>query len=266
MIDYGRAMTNTYASPAGLEGRAAIVTGAAQGIGRGIAQALTERGAAVLLVDHNAETLARTTEALAGRTVAPLVCDIREPGQAERIVAAAVEAFGRLDVLVNNAIATRAAGPFTEHSDEDYDLVFDTGPRATFRLMKAAFPHLVASGSGSVVNLGSSAGTEGQAGWATYAAAKEAVRGLSKVAATEWGAANVRVNVVCPFANSEGAQLWEQYDPESFGAALAKVPLKRIGDTRTDVGALVAFLASDDATYITGQTIMIDGGWGMHRI
>ncbi|WP_433607817.1 SDR family NAD(P)-dependent oxidoreductase [Dactylosporangium sp. CA-139114] len=259
-------MTNTYANAAGLDGTACIVTGAAQGIGRGIVQALTERGAAVLLVDHNAETLEATVKGLEGRRVASLLSDIRRAGEAERIVAAAVEAFGRLDVLVNNAIATRAAGPFTQHSDDDYDLVFETGPRATFRLMKAAFPHLAASGRGSVVNLGSSAGTEGQAGWATYAAAKEAVRGLSKVAATEWGAANVRVNVVCPFANSEGAQLWERFDPDGFNAALAKVPMRRIGDTRSDIGALVAFLAGDDATYITGQTIMIDGGWGMHRI
>ncbi|WP_432992593.1 SDR family NAD(P)-dependent oxidoreductase [Dactylosporangium sp. CA-233914] len=256
-------MTNTYASPGALDGKACIVTGAAQGIGRGIAQALTERGAAVLLVDHNAEKLEATASELKATALA---ADIREADQPERIVAAAVEHFGRLDVLVNNAIATRAAASFLEHSDEDYDLVFDTGPRATFRLMKAAFPHLAASGSGSVVNLGSSAGTEGQAGWATYAAAKEAIRGFSKVAATEWGAANVRVNVVCPFANSEGAQLWERFDPDGFNAALAKVPLGRIGDTRTDIGALVAFLAGDDATYITGQTIMIDGGWGMHRI
>jgi NAD(P)-dependent dehydrogenase (short-subunit alcohol dehydrogenase family) len=261
-------MTETYARPDALEGKACIVTGAAQGIGRGIAQALTARGAAVLLVDHNADTLAATAKALEaeGRRAAPLVADVRAAEEAGRIVEAAVERFGRLDVLVNNAIATRAAGPFTEHTDEDYDLVFETGPRATFRLMKAAFPHLVAAGGGSVVNLGSSAGTEGQAGWATYAAAKEAIRGFTKVAATEWGAANVRVNVICPFANSEGAQLWEQFDPDGFNAALAKVPLRRIGDTRTDIGALVAFLAGDEATYITGQTIMIDGGWGMHRV
>ncbi|WP_432839704.1 SDR family NAD(P)-dependent oxidoreductase [Dactylosporangium sp. CA-092794] len=261
-------MTNSYASPSALEGKACIVTGAAQGIGRGIAQALTERGAAVLLVDHNPDTLAATAAALSadGRRAEPLLSDIRGPAEPDRIAATAVERFGRLDVLVNNAIATRPAGPFTEHTDADYDLVFDTGPRATFRLMRAAFPHLAASGAGSVINLGSSAGTEGQAGWATYAAAKEAIRGFSKVAATEWGAAQVRVNVICPFANSEGAQLWERFDPDGFNAALAKVPLGRIGDTRTDIGALVAFLAGDESTYITGQTIMIDGGWGMHRI
>ena len=260
-------MTTPYARADALAGKVAIVTGAAQGIGRGITQALTDRGAAVLLVDLNADNLAATVEALekAGRQVGSLVADVRERDAAGQIVQAAVDRFGRLDVLVNNAIATRAAGPFVEHSDDDYDLVFETGPRATFRLMKAAYPHLVAAGRGSVVNLGSSAGTEGQAGWATYAAAKEAIRGFTKVAATEWGADNIRVNVLCPFANSEGAQLWEQYDPESYGAALAKVPLRRIGDTKDDVGALVAFLASDEATYITGQTIMVDGGWGMHR-
>jgi NAD(P)-dependent dehydrogenase (short-subunit alcohol dehydrogenase family) len=260
-------MTATYARADALAGRVAIVTGAAQGIGRGISQALTDRGAAVLLVDISAGNLATTVESLekAGREVASLAVDIREPDAAGQITRAAVDRFGRLDLLVNNAIATRAAAPLIEHSDEDYDLVFETGPRATFRLMKAAYPHLAAAGGGAVVNFGSSAGTEGQAGWATYAAAKEAIRGFTKVAATEWGADNIRVNVLCPFANSEGAQLWEQYDPDSYNAALAKVPLRRIGDTRDDIGAMVAFLASDEARYITGQTIMIDGGWGMHR-
>jgi NAD(P)-dependent dehydrogenase (short-subunit alcohol dehydrogenase family) len=260
-------MTTSYARPDALAGKVAIVTGAAQGIGRGITQALTDRGAAVLLVDISAENLAATAETLekAGRQVASLVADVRERAAAGQIVAAAVDRFGHLDMLVNNAIAVRPAAPLVEHSDEDYDLVFETGPRATFRLMKAAYPHLVAAGGGSVVNFGSSAGTEGQAGWATYAAAKEAIRGFTKVAATEWGADNIRVNVLCPFANSEGAQMWEQYDPASYGAALAKVPLRRIGDTRDDIGAMVAFLGSDEATYITGQTIMVDGGWGMHR-
>jgi NAD(P)-dependent dehydrogenase (short-subunit alcohol dehydrogenase family) len=260
-------MTTFYARPDALAGKVAIVTGAAQGLGRGLVQALTDRGAAVLLVDIAAENLAATVEALekADRQVASLVVDLRERDVADQIVGAAVDRFGRLDILVNNAIATRAAGPFVEYSDDDYDLVFETGPRATFRLMKAAYPRLVAAGGGAVINLGSSAGTEGQAGWATYAAAKEAIRGFTKVAATEWGADKIRVNVVCPFANSEGARLWEQFDPAGYGAALAKVPLGRIGDVKDDIGSLVAFLGSDEATYITGQTIMIDGGWGMHR-
>jgi NAD(P)-dependent dehydrogenase (short-subunit alcohol dehydrogenase family) len=239
-----------------LAGRAAIVTGAAQGIGRGVARALAERGADVLLVDVSEQV----TEAAAEIDARALVADIRDADAAGRIVAAAVDAFGRLDVLVNNAIALLGAAPFHEQDDDHYDLVFDTGPRATFRLMRAAFPHLVAAGGGSVVNFGSSAGTEGEAGFATYGAAKEAIRGFSKVAALEWGPLNIRVNVVSPFANSEGMRMWEQVDPDTYHAAVAKVPLGRIGDVQGDVGAFVAFLAGDDGSYLTGQTFRVDGG------
>jgi NAD(P)-dependent dehydrogenase (short-subunit alcohol dehydrogenase family) len=250
-----------YARSDALAGKSAIVTGAGQGVGRGIAQALAERGAGVLLVDR-AESVLPVTDELqsAGHPAQALVVDIRDPDAPQRITTAALDAFGRLDVLVNNAIALLGSGPFAEHTDAHYDVVFDTGPRATFRLMRAAYPYLVAAGGGSVVNLGSGAGTEGEAGWATYAAAKEAIRGFSKVAALEWGGVNIRVNVVCPFANSEGMQLWEQADPATYGAAVAMVPMARIGDTRNDIGATVAFLAGDDATYLTGQTIMVDGG------
>ena len=239
-----------------LAGKSAIVTGAAQGIGRGIAQALAERGAQVLLVDR-AETVAQAAAELPGAQ--SILIDLRDPDAAARIMAAAVESFGRLDILVNNAVALLPAAPFAEHTDEHYELVFDTGPRATFRLMRAAFPLLKEDG-GAVINLGSSAGTEGEIGFAAYGAAKEAIRGFSKVAALEWGPHRIRVNVVSPFANSEGMQLWEQFDPESYGIAVAKVPMQRIGDTRDDIGATVAFLAGDDATYITGQTIAVDGG------
>ena len=246
----------TYTNPDALSGRSAIVTGAAQGIGRGVAEALAERGADVLLVDRDEKVTAVAAELGAQA----LVVDLRDADAAERITAAALSAHGRIDVLVNNAIALLGAAPFHEHTDEAYDLVFDTGPRATFRLMRAVFPHLVAAGGGSIINFGSSAGTEGEAGFATYGAAKEAIRGFSKVAAKEWGPLGIRVNVVSPFANSEGMQMWEQVDPQSYGAAVAKVPMGRIGDTRGDVGAVVAFLAGDDATYLTGQTIMVDGG------
>jgi NAD(P)-dependent dehydrogenase (short-subunit alcohol dehydrogenase family) len=237
-----------------LAGKAAIVTGAAQGIGRGIAQALSDRGAQVLLVDRAEAVTAVAAELPKAQA---LVVDLRDPDAATRIIAALPEA--RLDILVNNAVALLPAAPFAEHTDEHYELVFDTGPRATFRLMRAAFPLLKANG-GSVINLGSSAGTEGEIGFAAYGAAKEAIRGFSKVAALEWGPHNIRVNVVSPFANSEGMRLWEQSDPESYGIAVAKVPMQRIGDTRDDIGATVAFLAGDDATYITGQTIAVDGG------
>jgi NAD(P)-dependent dehydrogenase (short-subunit alcohol dehydrogenase family) len=117
----------------------------------------------------------------------------------------------------------------------------------------------VASG-GSVINFGSGAGIDGMATQASYGAAKEAIRSLSKVAATEWGPEGVRVNVICPFANSPGVEMWRQHFPDAYASQIAKVPLRRIGDCETDIGAAAVFLASASAGYITGQTLMVDGG------
>ena len=244
-----------YARPDALSGKAVIVTGAARGIGRGIAEAVIERGGNVLLVDID-DAVSKVADAIGGQA---LVADIRGDDAPALIVDAAVAAFGRLDALVNNAIAL-GVGAFHEQDDDAFDLAFDTGPRATFRLMRAAFPHLVAAGGGSVVNFGSSAGTEGEPGFATYGGAKEAIRGLSKTAALEWAPLGIRVNVISPFANSDGMKAWAVADPETYGAAVAKVPMRRIGDVRDDIGAMVAFLIGAESTYLTGQTIRVDGG------
>ena len=182
-----------------------------------------------------------------------------------RIVDTAVDRFGGLDALVNNAIATNEPKPFTDITNDDFDLVFDTGPRATLFLMQAAYPVLKAAGGGSIVNLGSGSGTGGQVAFGAYAAAKEAIRGMSKVAALEWGRDNIRVNVVCPFANSEGVQGWSQAFPDDYRRAVNQVPLRRVGDTHADIGATVAFLIGPDASYLTAQTIHVDGGTGTFR-
>ena len=256
----------TYWHPTSLSGRRVIVTGAAQGVGKGITQALLERGAAVLLVDRNA-AVADVAEHLAaeGHHAEYLVADLRDHSGYRRIVDTAVDRFGGLDALVNNAIATNEPKPFTDITNDDFDLVFDTGPRATLFLMQAAYPVLKAAGGGSIVNLGSGSGTGGQVAFGAYAAAKEAIRGMSKVAAREWGPDNVRVNVVCPFANSDGVQGWSQAFPDIYRGVLKGNPLRRIGDTHHDVGATVAFLLSDDASYLNAQTIHIDGGTGSFR-
>ena len=257
----------TYSHPESLRGHAAIVTGAARGIGKGIATALVERGASVLLVDISDEHLAATTEELsaAGHSAVHLLADLRDPDAPARIVTKAVERFGAIHGLVNNAMATREPKPFTDITAADFTLDYEVGPRATFSLMQAVYPALVEAGGGSIVNLGSGSGTGGEPGWGAYAGAKEAIRGMSKVAALEWGRHGVRVNVVCPFAESDGVKLWRQFAPEDYENALKKAPLQRIGDPRTDVGALVAFLLSDDASFITAQTIHVDGGTGTFR-
>jgi NAD(P)-dependent dehydrogenase (short-subunit alcohol dehydrogenase family) len=221
----------------------------------------------VLIVDINESGLRSTHDALSagGQKVVAYCADVSDPVTAEGVVAAAVTAFGHLDALVNNAIAGQDAKPFTDFTDDYYMKCFDTGPRGTFALMKAAYPHLKQRGGGSIVNLGSQAGTNGMAYFAVYGGAKEAIRGLSKVAAMEWGEDNIRVNVICPFGNSEGAVEWQANEPEAFKATMEKVPLRRIGDVRTDIGALVSFLVGDDSTYVTAQTIFVDGGLGTLR-
>ncbi len=246
-----------------LAGKSVIVTGAAQGIGRGIAEALGERGASVLITDINADKLqsAHDSMAASGFTVSSVVADVSLAASAPIIIDAAIRAFGHLDALVNNAVAGVLPGPFTDFTDADYARVFDSGPYATFNLMKAAYPHLKQGGGGSIVNFASGAGTTGIPFQGVYAGAKEAIRGLSKSAMQEWGPEQIRVNMIAPYALSEGAASWKAANPEDFARSLEGVPLRRIGDVHTDVGAVVSFLVGDDATYLTGQTIFVDGGY-----
>ena len=256
----------SYSHADSMRGHVAIVTGGAQGVGKGVAAALLERGASVLLVDVLDEKLAATTDELraAGR-VEQVAADLRDPDSARRIVTAAVDAFGTVHGLVNNAIATNEPKAFVDITGEDFALGHEVGPRASFLLMQAVYPLMVAAGGGSIVNLGSGTGTGGEPKWGGYAAAKEAIRGLSKVAALEWGRDNIRVNVVCPFVESDGIKFWKEFAPDDYAKAVKRVPMKRIGDVRDDAGALVSFLLSSDAAFITGQTIHVDGGIGCFR-
>lgn len=260
----------SYSHPDSLRGQVVVVTGAAQGIGKGVSAALLERGASVLLVDIQDDKLSATAAELqaefnAGERLSTLSANLRDVDSVPQIVAAAVGTFGTVHGLVNNAIASNEPKPFVDITPTDLALGYDVGPRATFLLMQAVYPVMVAAGGGSIVNLGSGSGTGGEPKFGGYAAAKEAIRGLSKVAALEWGRDNIRVNVICPFAESDGVKLWKQLAPDDYAKAVGRVPMKRIGDVRTDVGALVAFLLGADSTFLTGQTIHVDGGIGSFR-
>lgn len=257
----------SYTNSSSLAGKTIIITGAGRGIGRGVARALAKNGAQLFLTDIIADNLNSAAEEmrLLGAEVASVQADLGDREAAGIIIDAAVERFGRIDGLVNNAVWINKPMPFAEQTDDIFSRISDTGPRATFAMMKAAYPYLVAAGGGSIVNFGSGAGAGGEVGFAAYGAAKESIRGMSKVAALEWGAANIRVNVVIPFANSDAALAWEQVDPAAFNEAMARIPLGRIGDTEKDVGAVVSFLLGDDSTYLSAQSIYISGGAGVFR-
>jgi NAD(P)-dependent dehydrogenase (short-subunit alcohol dehydrogenase family) len=251
-----------------LEGKVALVTGAGRGIGRGVAIALAEEGAAVAVVDMDATTIAETQKILAdaGARVLALHLDVGTRKACEAAVAHCVEAFGQLDIVVNNAAWTPTPGRLlVEFDDATFARVLDTNLWATFWCMQAAHDHLLIQGGGSIINFASGSGTLGNTTQGAYAAAKEGIRGLSRVAAREWGPEGIRVNIVCPFANSPGMLDWAALDPDGHRAAIEQIPLRRVGDCHDDVGRVVVFLASEDAAYITGQTMWVDGGSGSVR-
>ncbi|WP_068166234.1 SDR family NAD(P)-dependent oxidoreductase [Rhodococcus phenolicus] len=240
-----------------LADKVAIVTGGAGGIGRGIVRAFVKEGAEVLFVDIDDDAGAALEKELGGAGKF-LNADISKEENASAIVAAALEEFGKVDVLVNNAHASRQA-PLLETTQEMLDLSFGTGFYPTFWLMKAAHAQLAAN-QGSVINFASGAGIEGQATQASYAAAKEAIRAISRVAANEWAADNVNVNIISPLAATEGVKAYIEANPGIEEVLLAKTPLHRFGDPESDIGRVAVFLASADASYMTGQTLMVDGG------
>lgn len=240
-----------------LAGKVAIVTGGAGGIGRGITRAFVKEGAKVLVVDINDES-GRALQTELGSAVKYFGADISKPESAPQICTAAVEAFGSVSVLVNNAHASRQA-PLLATSQEMFDLSFNTGFYPTLWLMQACHDQLKAT-AGSVINFASGAGIEGQPNQASYAAAKEAIRAISRVAANEWAADGINVNIISPLALTEGVQAYLAANPGIEDKLLAGTPMHRFGDPEGDIGRVAVFLASADAGYMTGQTLMVDGG------
>ena len=240
-----------------LKDQVIIVTGGASGIGGAITSVLVERGASVIAVDINEEAGQNKVKEKPDKIVF-LNGDVSKESVAEEAVKLAISKFGKLTGLVNNAHASRQK-PLLEISAEDWSLSFGTGFNATLHFMKAAYAELKRA-EGSVVNFGSGAALNGQSGQASYAAAKEAIRGLSRVAATEWGKDKIRVNVVCPIALTEGVAKWKESSPKQYEEIAAHIPLTHFGDPEKDIAPIVAFLLSDDSKYMTGQTLMADGG------
>jgi NAD(P)-dependent dehydrogenase (short-subunit alcohol dehydrogenase family) len=244
-----------------LEGKTAIVTGGGQGIGRGVALVLARRGAAVTVTGRTKDKLdlvVKEIEGAGGRALA-VVGDVGRRDDVDAMVDDTVNTFGGINILINNAQSSKPGISVADLSDEDFELVFRSGALGTLFAMQACYPYLKAAG-GCVINFGSSTSITGDAGFASYVMAKEAIRGLSRVAAREWGRDGIRVNVVCPAAHSPSADKFRDSDPERFARIVRQIPLGRMGDEVEDIGRAVAALVSDDFQYLTGATLLLDGG------
>ena len=231
-----------------LTGKTAIITGGGWAvlsdgrcgsIGYGIATAYAKEGANLVLTGRNVQKL---TDA--------------------NVVKQAMDAFGRIDVLINNAQASASGVTLVDHTQEQFDLALYSGLYATYYYMQACYPYLKET-EGTVINFGSGAGLFGNYGQCAYAAAKEGIRGLSRVAATEWGRDNINVNVICPLAWTTQLEGFEKAYPEAFKANVKMPPAGHYGDAEKEIGRVCVQLASPDFKYMNGETITLEGGMGL---
>lgn len=250
-----------------LEGKVALITGAGQGIGQGIALALAKEGAVIAVAGRTESKLHTTCGLLAdiGVRGEAVVCDVSKKDDITAAVDRTVELFGGIDILVNNANDCKP-GPLLSVLDEDFERSFATGPLATLRMMQASYPHMNSRGGGVIINMVTSAAVRWDASnYGAYGSIKEGMRSLTRAAACEWGKDNIRVLNVAPHAKTPALQWWMDKNPEEAAAFVAGIPLGRVGDPETDIGRAVVFLVSEDAGYLTGATIPLDGGqsrWG----
>jgi NAD(P)-dependent dehydrogenase (short-subunit alcohol dehydrogenase family) len=243
-----------------LSGKIALVTGAGQGVGQGIAWALAAEGASVAVAGRTESKLEATCAEIArrGGMAFAVECDVKQLDSLERCVARVVERFGRINILVNNAQEV-PLGPLNGVSEAALQAGWESGPLATFRLMRLCYPHL--KGDGCIINLASTAAFRWDASnYSAYAAVKEAIRALSRGAACEWAKDGIRTNVILPHAKSPALKGWIESRPEEAAAFIATIPQQRIGECEDDIGRVVAQLCSDASSYVNGQSIAVDGG------
>ena len=261
-----------------LEGKTAIITGGGRAvlsdgrcgsIGYGIATAYAKEGANLVLTGRNVKKLEAAKEELErlyGIRVLALQADVSSGSDNEatvkNVVETAAETFGRIDVLINNAQASASGVTLVDHTTEQFDLALYSGLYAAFYYMKACYPYLKET-KGTVINFASGAGLFGNYGQCAYAAAKEGIRGLSRVAANEWGADGINVNIICPLAWTAQLENFANQYPDAFKANVKMPPAGHYADTEMEIGRVCVQLASPDFKYMNGETITLEGGLGL---
>jgi len=250
-------------------GRSVLSDGRCGSIGYGIATAFAKEGANLVITGRNVTKLndaKQELESLYKVKVLTLQADVNENSDNEAIVKhvidEAIKEFGRIDVLINNAQASASGVTLEAHTTKDFNLAMYSGLYATFYYMKYAFPYLKET-QGSVINFASGAGLFGNFGQSSYAAAKEGIRGLSRVAANEWSRYGINVNVICPLAWTAQLENFEKAYPEAYKANVHVPPIGHFGDSEKEIGRVCVRIASADFKYMTGETITLEGGLGL---
>jgi NAD(P)-dependent dehydrogenase (short-subunit alcohol dehydrogenase family) len=251
-----------------LEGNVVVVTGATRGVGRGIARHLAGRGARLVVSARGEEGLAALSSELddLGAAHVARTADAGDRDANFALVDAAVQEFGTVDGIVANAVTSNPPVPVEALTDADLDLPFTASVKGTVWLMQAAFPLMKEQGRGRIVTFGSNAALNGVPTYSAYSAAKEAIRAITRTAAAEWGKYGITVNSVCPVSVRHHTPGLD--DPEAlarFERGFAKQPIPRDGRLEEDIAPVVGFLLSDASAYVTGQTMMADGGRIMLR-
>lgn len=249
-------------------GRAVLSDGRCGSIGYGIATAYAKEGANIVITGRNVKKLEDAKEELErlyGVQVLSIQADVSADADNEAVVAnvvkQTVDTFGSIDVLINNAQASASGVTLAEHTTEQFNLAMYSGLYAAFYYMKACYPYLAES-KGSVINFASGAGLFGNFGQCAYAAAKEGIRGLTRVAATEWSKDGINVNIVCPLAWTAQLEQFQNAYPEAFEQNVHTPPMGHFGDAELEIGRVCVQLASPDFKYMTGETITLEGGLG----
>lgn len=246
------------------DNRVAIVTGSGGGIGKGYVKRLASEGCKVVIaeLDEVKGTEAQEEFRNLGYDVTFIKTDVANEENVKSTVEKTVELYGRIDILINNAQATRTDlnDVVAKTSTELMKLCWNTGCFATYLFEKYCLPYMVEQNYGRIINTASATGVTGMATFGAYGSNKEAIRGLTRITAQEYGKYGITCNVVCPAALSDAAKAWAEACPEAYAATVASYAIPRMGDIDNDLAPVVAFLASEEARYITAQTIGIDGG------
>jgi NAD(P)-dependent dehydrogenase (short-subunit alcohol dehydrogenase family) len=246
----------------GVKGRVVIITGAGQGIGRGMALHLGKHDASIVVAEWKAHRAERTVAELTelGVEAIATVTDVSKKDQIDAMVAETIEHFGRVDALINNAQTFRPQAPIATVSEADLDVFYNSGVKGTLWAMQAVYPYMAKAGWGRIVNFVSAAGITGMRGYGAYNASKEAIRALTRTAAREFGRDGIVVNCIAPGAASKRGQDAAARETETHQQFIREHPIGRQGDPEDDIGPVALFLCSDACRYLTGQTFMVDGG------